>query len=272
MRHSDNDRTFIDNLYNNGEKLGVMRDFHLSCTKKGLSPFSYSYEIISQRKELDIIDAGCGVGSFWSKFDDYRFVNKLELWDQSASLLNKAYESAISNEIRIIEKRVIDLNDKHLLPDFKADYILAHQEYHHLEEPELTHVELLRMLKYEGSLLASTCNLDHMNEIYTEIAEYFGVPYEAVRGLQQFNGGHLEKLPGMVSTTKLYGTISCCSAEQFVKYVNSLSVLEQIQDSNKFKEKAFLIHLKEWADKKIRNNGSIILTQSVTHSMFKNFA
>lgn len=269
MQCSDNNRAFVKSLYANAKKLGAMRDFHLSCTKKGISPFDYTYEIISHGKDLDIIDAGCGIGSFWSEFDNYNFIKKLELWDQSADLLNKAYESALLNGINTIEKRCIDLNDKRRLLDLEVDYVLAHQVYHHLEEPELTHMELLKRLKHEGSLLVSTCNLDHMNEIYTKISEYFSVPYEEIRGLQKFNGDHLEDLPGIVSTTKLYGTIDCFSSSHLVKYIHSLSVLDRIQGFNSCKESAFLVYLKGWADKQIRSHGAIVLTQSVTHSRFQ---
>lgn len=270
MQKNENDISMVSAQYGNSHRLSIMRDFHTRITRSGPTPFQHSYGVMSSGTNLHVIDVGCGVGGFWNDFNNFQFVSSVELLDKRIDLINEAQSVIHSKGIQNISIRQIDLNDEIYKAHQRADYILAHQVYHHLLKPERLHINLINQLASHGALLVTTCNVEHMYEIYIEISNYFGIAYEEIRGLSHFNGGHLQEMPNLTRVTNLNGYIYCDSAALLCDYVNSLAIWHRVHGISGSDIYDFHEYLKAWASEHIQRRGSVRLTQSVSHSVFRN--
>lgn len=264
----ENDPAVVSSLYCNEARLKTMSNFHKSVNKTGDSPFERTYDILSNRNKIDVIDVGCGTGSFWEKFSEFDFISSIMLCDQSYDLVERSFDVVKNKGISNIRKRVVDIELNMDLGGYEADVILVHQVYHHLQNPERVHASLINMLNKNGILVATTCNQDHMCEIYEQAAIFFEVDYEVARGLSHFNKKHMLKLSGFVDCENIEGSIYCDSVELLCNYISSLAILDRFSQGRGKTEAGFMEHMSLWGEKEIQDKGYIELKRSVLHAKF----
>jgi SAM-dependent methyltransferase len=265
----ENDYKVIKSLYANESRLNAMANFYDHVTRFGSSQFEDVVDIIKNNANAIILDAGCGTGTFWNQAQKFGCIQSLFLLDQSPNLVECAYKKARETGINDVNGITADLDTFSLMIENKADIILSLQVYHHLHKVINTHNHLRQLLCNDGIIVATTCNHDHMYELYEQVAFFFNVIYEDGRGLKHFNGKHLISLDGLVESRDLIGTIQCSSVNIFINYVSSLAILDRFDLRGSDTAAEFMNYMKNWAEEKLTVNGIIEFHQSVKLAIFQ---
>lgn len=265
----ENDYKVIKSLYANESRLNAMASFYDHVRRFGSTQFEDVVDIIKNNANAIILDAGCGTGAFWNQAQECGYIKSLFLLDQSPKLVKSACKKAREAGINDVKGITADLDNFSLMIENKANIILSLQVYHHLHQGIGTHNHLRELLCKDGIIVVTTCNQDHMNELYEQVAIFFGVNYEDGRGLKHFNGTHLIGLEGLVESRDLVGTIQCSSANIFINYVSSLAILDRFDLRGSDIAVEFMTYMKKWAKEKLTVNGIIEFHQSVKLAIFQ---
>lgn len=134
-----------------------------STNKKGWFP--WIFEQCPFKKDMSILEIGCGDGSFWTTNED-KLPGHLSvtLTDISEGMLRDARRNLTSCSDRDFTYVVADA--AHLpFADNRFDLILANHVLFYLDNPMDALKEIKRVLKPNGVLIASTYGEHHMEEV-----------------------------------------------------------------------------------------------------------
>jgi SAM-dependent methyltransferase len=113
----------------------------------------------------DVLEAGCGSGLLWTNIAPLLPVVRLTLTDLSEGMVAAArHVVAPLDNVEVVAARACDVQE---LPfdDGSFDVVVANHMLYHVPEPGRAAVELARVLRPGGSLLAATNGPDHLSEL-----------------------------------------------------------------------------------------------------------
>ena len=125
--------------------------------------FSWLFDLLPQKAELDILEVGCGTGRLWK--DNLERIPagwRLTLSDLSTGMLEQAQASLSRPALDFVRADVHDLE----FADDAFDVVVANHMLYHLEDLDRGLAELRRVLRPGGTLLAATNGPDHMQELW----------------------------------------------------------------------------------------------------------
>ena len=155
----------LKNQYLDASNINARIHLHelYSTNKKGWFP--WIFEQCPFKKDMSILEIGCGDGSFWTTNED-KLPGHLSvtLTDISEGMLRDARRNLMSCSNRDFTYVVADA--AHLpFADNRFDLILANHVLFYLDNPMDALKEIKRVLNPNGVLIASTYGEHHMEEV-----------------------------------------------------------------------------------------------------------
>ncbi|NOX29800.1 MAG: class I SAM-dependent methyltransferase [Actinobacteria bacterium] len=167
-----------DVQYGDGAKLDVRTALHQRFSSAMVAFPDFAASLIDWTDDTRALDCGTGTGRFW----DNRYVHKassLTLTDLSPGMVQEAVSRARRNGFEHVTGRECDV--QHLpYDDDSFDVVIANHMLYHVPDPDRAVVELARVLRPEGTLVAATNGYGHMGAMNDAIAEVFGSHAEAL--------------------------------------------------------------------------------------------
>lgn len=135
--------------------------------------FSWLSSQVDWRAYGSVLEVGCGTGLLWDKVDVDAVAHlELTLTDISAAMLEAASAIArpVVGSLRGLRAEVEALP----LSDASFDLVVANHMLYHAADPRAALGELVRVLRCEGVLVASTNGTRHLAELYEIDTAVFG--------------------------------------------------------------------------------------------------
>lgn len=225
----------IHNQYKSPVNLNARIDIHERFSTNKSNFFTWLFSQYSFDEASDILEVGCGTGSFWlENFSKLPRECKLTLTDFSEGMLNSARERLAERPIQF------SIADVENLPfeNSSFDCVLAHFMLYHPSSPLRAIQEIRRVLKPSGFLGAVTNGQHHMieiDELANAIGKKLGLPSFPRMGdpFREENGEALLKTCfGSVEKVVREDGLNITEVEPAVNYVKSqyFSHLGEYQD------------------------------------------
>jgi SAM-dependent methyltransferase len=175
---------------------------------------------------VDVLEVGCGAGWLWEELPgDVPAGVRLTLADLSAGMVDEAVRRATGTG-RYAAVRGVVLDAQALpFPATRFDRVVANHMLYHLPSPARGVDELARVLRPEGTALASTSGARHMQPVGHIRHEVLGVPevHETVDAFGAESGFAL--LRGRFDEVAWHGhprELRCTDPTDIVAYVRSM--------------------------------------------------
>ena len=126
-------------------------------------------------EEADVLEAGCGTGLLWTETAvPIPGGLSLTLTDLSAGMVDEATVAAeATGRFISVEGRQADLQDLPL-PDRAYDRVVANHMLYHLPDPGLGVAEMARVVRADGTVIATTNGRRHLRQLWEIRARVFG--------------------------------------------------------------------------------------------------
>ncbi len=125
-------------------------------------------------KEADVLEVGCGPGLFWHSIAALLPPLRLTLTDLSPGMLDEARSVVDPVEsIDLVGAEACDAQDLPF-PDASFDVVVANHMLYHVPQPTRAAVEIARVLRPTGVLLAATNGPLHLDVVADISREVFG--------------------------------------------------------------------------------------------------
>lgn len=167
--------------------------------------YAWIFDHFALDKKAYIFELGCGLGDLWIQ-NKARIPKgwRLTLTDISKAMVDKT-KNVLSNLQQDINYRVIDAQ-KIPFDNALFDAVIANHMLYHVPDRKKALSEIVRVLKTEGKLYATTTGLNHMIELNHLLNEFHpGLRMWDTESSQQFileNGS--EQLSQFFKNVKLY--------------------------------------------------------------------
>ena len=161
-----------DVQYRDGSNLSVRIALHREFSTARVDFADFQAALIRWPARAQVLDCGAGTGRFWSNQVVPRSLS-LTLTDTSPGMVDAASKAATSSGFSDVQGRECDVQ---ALPfeDGTFDVVLANHMLYHVSDPDRAVAELGRVVRPDGTVLASTNGHGHMREMTDAIAEVFG--------------------------------------------------------------------------------------------------
>jgi SAM-dependent methyltransferase len=159
-----NDPELVQRQYASEEGLAVRRDSQLRYLE-GTNAFDVALEAVRRADPGRVLEVGCGMGEFAE-----RVARELGAEVVATDLSPRMVELTAG---RGLDARLADVQD---LPfeDCEFDCVVANWMLYHVPDLDRALVELRRVLRAGGTLVATTIGRDHMADVWQLVG--FGVP------------------------------------------------------------------------------------------------
>ena len=155
--------SIVGGQYRDGRNLEarVRLHEHFSNNPLGLHPWLLGQ--IDLPEQADVLELGCGVGSFWvTNRDRIPSGWRVTLTDASTGMVREAEHRLCSHPLRFT---FVTVNAEDLpYPDSAFDAVFAHFMLYHVEDRPRAMREIVRVLRSGGQLYAATNGARHMHE------------------------------------------------------------------------------------------------------------
>ncbi len=167
------DQTYLREVqYGDGSRLDVRSALHQRYLTSPVAFPDFEAGLIDWQPDLTVLECGTGTGRFWDNTCAPRSVS-ITLTDLSPGMVAEATGRASGNGFHHVQGQECDVQ---ALPyeDATFDLAIANHMLYHVPDPDRALLELARVLRPNGVLLAATNGSGHMREINDAITEVFG--------------------------------------------------------------------------------------------------
>lgn len=163
--------TSMKNQYQNASNISSRINLHTLYSQNKQGWFPWIFEQCSFRTNMNVLEVGCGDGSFWiENIEQIPSDMQITLSDISEGMLRDARRSLSSSRKNLFFK----LCSCEALPfeDNSFDLIIANHVLFYCNDIHKACSEIKRVLKEDGIFLCSTYGKDHMKEISQLVADF----------------------------------------------------------------------------------------------------
>lgn len=177
--HLSNARHMLQEQYKTSQNIDARVRLHKECSTNPMGWFPWVFSQCELYDNSRILELGCGNGALWLD-NAPRIPSKahITLTDISEGLLEETSLKLEKELAQTVMESGITLNfmpcDCRHIPseDSCFDVVIANHLLFYLEDREQVYKEILRVLKPDGRLIASTYGPKHMQEITTLVQEF----------------------------------------------------------------------------------------------------
>jgi len=164
MNKKMNDPGFVNSQYQDSGKLNARIRLHQECSTNPYGWHRWLFDMFSFPDKDRVLELGCGSGDVWLENSDrIKQGRDLILSDRSLNMVAQARIN-LEETHYTAQYAGIDAGSIPFISDSMDAVIANHMLYHVGNLPE-TLAEIVRILKPEGVLYASTIGLNHMKEL-----------------------------------------------------------------------------------------------------------
>lgn len=213
--------------YRNAGNLDARAELHRRYSTNPQGLHRWVFDHLDLPADARVLELGCGPGWLWqNNLDRIPSGWTITLTDFSPGMVKAAREN-LARGGRYFTFRVVDAQDIPL-PDATFDAVIANHMLYHVPDRDRALAEIMRVLKPQGVLIASTVGDNHNREMY-EIMEAFEPalePNQMKAVNRQFtlqNGGaQLEAVFPQVARHDYIDNLAVTDVAPLVDYVYSL--------------------------------------------------
>lgn len=255
---SDMEKDLVEQ-YKNGENIKARIHLHECYAHNPEGWFPWVFDQIPEGQVHDVLEIGCGDGSFWKKNAD-RIPGhwKLTLTDVSQGMLEDASRN-LQGVVPVYSYRAADAQ-KLPFPDDSFDCIIANHVLFYLADLQTALSEIARVLRPGGIFLCATYGREHMKEI-SEFVKEFDRDVELSRvdlydcfGLEN---GKQQLMPyfGQVEKSLYEDWLEVTDVEPLLAYILSCHGNQRERLIPRYEE------FRSFLEQKMKKNGSVHITK-----------
>ncbi len=177
--HLSHTRHTLQEQYKTSQNIDARVRLHKECSVNPLGWFPWVFDHLKLTEGRRVLELGCGNGALWSDNPSkIPYGARIVLTDISEGLLEET-RLKLKNELaQTVSEKALSLSftpcDCRSIPfaDASFDVVIANHLLFYLEDRAPVYREILRVLKPEGKLIASTYGPDHMKEITGLVQEF----------------------------------------------------------------------------------------------------
>ncbi len=243
--------------YKDSSKLDARIAIHqrFSTNPQGWYPWIFD-TLLKSAPNANILELGCGSGSMWKDCADKIPTGWIiTLTDLSDGMLDAAWRNLVPLG-RSFKFEKVDAQSI-LYPDKVFDVVIANHMLYHVPDRNKALNEIKRVLKDDGTLIATTVGDHHMQEMYTWLkrvnlnrrVDMFTNQFILENGLDQ-----IKKTFSQVEMTRYADKLEVTEAEPVINYIRSSIGAEDISEEELISvEKELAAHIQE--------NGKVFITK-----------
>lgn len=161
----------LKNQYQNSSNISARINLHARYARNPQGWFSWIFEQCGLEQGMDILEVGCGDGTFWREnFGRIPDNCHITVSDISEGMLRDARRNINSQDDRF-EYQIIDC-EKIPLPEKRVDCVIANHVLFYCHDVGRACGEMYRILRDDGYLVCSTYGANHMIEISELVKEF----------------------------------------------------------------------------------------------------
>jgi ubiquinone/menaquinone biosynthesis C-methylase UbiE len=212
-------------------------------------------ELVKLPADANILELGCGTGEMWKQCADQIPAGwTITLTDLSDGMLDSAWRNLVVTGRGFKFERV----DAQSIPnaDQTFDAVIANHMLYHIPDRKKALIEIKRVLKDDGSLVATTVGKTHMQEMWNLIERTNGGRQNKVTLSFTLENGKEQLLEFYrhVELTRHPDGLRVTDLEMIIRYIRSMvSVEDLLEEELRFIER----ELKEVMDR----DGEILITK-----------
>jgi len=220
------DRSYLKNIqYKNADNLNARIALHLTYSQNPYPWFRWVFDHLDLAPGKRVLEIGCGPGKLWQENSGRVPANtQVYLADLSVGMVAAARRNTGSQgKIHYL------CADAQAIPveSSTCDLLIANHMLYHVPDITAALLEIKRVLKPQGLLVAATNGLEHFRELHTLVAAYFPEHVAERDALRRFAletgrdllGPHFSE----VSLEIYHDHLRITDAQALVDYVLSMS-------------------------------------------------
>jgi 2-polyprenyl-3-methyl-5-hydroxy-6-metoxy-1,4-benzoquinol methylase len=233
-RFLNHDQEYLRTVqYGTENRLNARTSLHTKYSTAEIPWFEWLRHQVDLSGDQRVLEVGCGTGQFWeTSLDDLGGVD-LTVTDLARSMVDITVAKA-SGRVNSVTGFECDVQD---LPfsNQTFDVIIANQMLYHVPEPTLAIRELARVLRPNGTLLASTVGPRHLRELFALEAAIFGATrlvrhheiFGSFSGLQLLQSSFDD-----VAWRPYDDRLNCTEGDDVIAYIMSMPPGEDASDED----------------------------------------
>lgn len=249
----------IINQYKTSQNLKSRINIHDKFSTNKYGWHRWVFDKIQFKHNMRILEIGCGNGELWKKNKDRLPQEaKVYLTDKSEGMI----EDAKNNLKDVNYNFIFAVVDSENIPyeDEYFDIVIANHVIYHIKNKEKALKEISRVLKADGSLVASTIGINHMKELENICSEYNSEinlscdKFPKIFGLE--NGQQLlDEFFEDINIERYDDSLVVTEANPLMDYI--FSTIGNVKEVISGKEKDF----EKYIENKIEKNNGIVINK-----------
>jgi ubiquinone/menaquinone biosynthesis C-methylase UbiE len=257
MQRFTDQKYLTEDQYRNSSNLDARIAIHqrFSTNSQGWYPWIFD-TLLTLPTNANILELGCGSGAMWRECEDKIPSGwVITLTDLSDGMLDAAWRNLMPTgrafKFEKMDAQSISYEDK------VFDVVIANHMLYHVPDRAKALAEIKRVLKDDGTLIATTVGEKHMREMYTWLkrinlnsrADMFANPFKLENGSDE-----IKKFFSKVEKIQYLDNLQVTEVDPLINYIRSSIGAEDISEEE--------LHLVEQELKaQIKKDGKIFITK-----------
>ncbi len=233
MQRFTDQNYLMQDQYKDSSKLDARIAIHQRFSTNPQGWFSWIFDtLLKLPMNANILELGCGSGAMWKdRADKIPDGWVITLTDLSDGMLDAAWRNLLplgrSFKFEKVDAQSIPYEDK------VFDVVIANHMLYHVPDRNKALTEIKRVLKDDGSLIATTVGDHHLQEMYTWLkrvnlnrrADMFANPFILENGLDE-----MKKVFSQVEMIRYVDNLEVTEVEPIINYIRSSIGAEDISE------------------------------------------
>ncbi|MBI9051065.1 MAG: methyltransferase domain-containing protein [Anaerolineaceae bacterium] len=251
-----NQKYLKENQYHKSDNLNARIKLHELFTVTDTPWFAWVYDHLALQSNQHILELGSGTGRLWLE-NLSKLPNdcKINLSDLSAGMLVEIQGKIKDQRFSLMCMDAQNIN----FPNNHFDLIIANHMLYHVPDLSAALIEICKVLKPTGKLVAATNGIHHMEALYDLLHE-FNPNIVSRKPLLNFNLENGEMLLSpFFSNVKRYDFASALHVTEIQPLLDYYSSMQTMGvDFNQYDQVKFSVFLED----KLQNDGKIIIKKA----------